>query len=74
MSDHESDAVFADSVPDVYERFLVPLIFERYAADVVDRVRRLSPGVVLEVAAGTGSSRGRCRPDSTRPSRSRGPT
>jgi SAM-dependent methyltransferase len=54
MSDHESDAVFAESVPDVYERYLVPLIFEWYAADLVDRMRRVSPGVVLEVAAGTG--------------------
>jgi ubiquinone/menaquinone biosynthesis C-methylase UbiE len=48
------DKVFAGSIPRIYETYLVPLIFEFYAADLVDRLstRRLSN--VLEIAAGTG--------------------
>lgn len=54
MSEHESDTIFAGSVPKLYEMYLVPLVFKPYASDLV---RRLSPGPfanVLEVAAGTG--------------------
>ena len=54
MAAGESDAVFAGSVPEVYERYLVPLIFERYAEDLVGRTARLAPSSVLEIAAGTG--------------------
>lgn len=54
MTDQNSDAVFAGSVPDAYERFLVPLIFESYADDLATRVAQSSPRSVLEVAAGTG--------------------
>jgi SAM-dependent methyltransferase len=49
-----SDRVFAGSVPQIYERLLVPLIFEPYAVDLADRVAALEPRRVLEVAAGTG--------------------
>ena len=52
MSD--SDRKFAGSVPRIYERYLVPLIFEPYAVDLVDRLKSRSPSRVLEVAAGTG--------------------
>lgn len=48
------DRVFAGSVPKIYERYLVPLIFEHYAADLAARLRARSPESVLEVAAGTG--------------------
>lgn len=51
---HESDMVFAGTVPDLYDRHLVPLIFEPYAADLVDRLNGVGPGSVLEVAAGSG--------------------
>lgn len=54
MTSEQSDAVFAGSVPEVYERLLVPLIFEVYADDLVRRTHQLAPGSVLEVAAGTG--------------------
>ena len=54
MSEFEADAVFAGSVPEVYERFLVPLIFELYANDLAERVACVEPSSVLEVAAGTG--------------------
>jgi SAM-dependent methyltransferase len=49
-----SDALFAGSVPAIYERLLVPLIFESYAADLADRVSAGEPLDVLEIAAGTG--------------------
>jgi SAM-dependent methyltransferase len=52
MSD--SDRVFAGSVPEIYERYLVPLIFEPYAIDLVARLKSRGPSRVLEVAAGTG--------------------
>ena len=52
--DHEADQVFAGSVPEIYDRYLVPLIFETYANDLVARLRGLDVSSVLEVAAGTG--------------------
>jgi len=54
MADQPSDLVFEGSVPELYERYLVPLIFEPYATDLVVRLQRLRAGSVLEVAAGTG--------------------
>ena len=54
MTTDPSDATFAGSVPEVYDRCLVPLIFEPYAKDLVERVACLAPRSVLEVAAGTG--------------------
>jgi ubiquinone/menaquinone biosynthesis C-methylase UbiE len=50
----ETDKVFAGSVPENYDRYMVPLIFEPYAADIARRAASLSPRAVLEVAAGTG--------------------
>lgn len=50
----ESDKVFAGSVPENYDRYMVPLIFEAYAADMAQRATSLSPRAVLEIAAGTG--------------------
>jgi SAM-dependent methyltransferase len=47
--------VFAGSVPELYDRYLVPLIFESYASDLVGRLNEVSPEAVLEVAAGTGA-------------------
>ncbi|MGI8956843.1 MAG: class I SAM-dependent methyltransferase [Chthoniobacterales bacterium] len=54
MSDLHGDTVFSGSVPKLYERYLVPLIFLPYAADLVDRLPSGSLERVLEVAAGTG--------------------
>jgi ubiquinone/menaquinone biosynthesis C-methylase UbiE len=50
----ESDKVFAGSIPENYDRYLVPLIFESFAQDIAQRVAALSPSAVLETAAGTG--------------------
>jgi SAM-dependent methyltransferase len=45
---------FAGSIPQVYEKHLVPLIFEPYAIDLAARVATLSLTNLLELAAGTG--------------------
>jgi ubiquinone/menaquinone biosynthesis C-methylase UbiE len=45
---------FDGSIPEVYDRHLGPLLFEPYAAEIADRVAKLRPGKVLEIAAGTG--------------------
>src|ERR1051326_2876158 len=49
-----TDKVFAGSIPELYERFFVPLIFEFYALDRAERLARTQPQDVLETAAGTG--------------------
>ncbi|MDE3120809.1 MAG: methyltransferase domain-containing protein [Paracoccaceae bacterium] len=49
-----TDAVFRGSIPEFYDSYMVPLIFEPYARDLADRVARLAPKSVLETAAGTG--------------------
>ena len=49
-----TDKLFAGSIPEIYDRFLVPLIFEPYAADLATRIAALGPRDVLETAAGTG--------------------
>ena len=50
----DSDKVFAGSIPALYERYLVPMIFAQYAADLVCRLVELKPRRILEIAAGTG--------------------
>jgi SAM-dependent methyltransferase len=54
MNLHDSDSVFAGSVPELYDDLLVPLIFEPYADDLVSRLSEFAPDSVLEVAAGSG--------------------
>jgi ubiquinone/menaquinone biosynthesis C-methylase UbiE len=49
-----TDKVFAGSIPEIYERFLVPLIFQPYAQDLGERLAEINPQAVLETAAGTG--------------------
>jgi SAM-dependent methyltransferase len=50
----DSDKIFAGSIPKLYDTYLVPLIFEPYAADLADRLSSRSLSRVLEIAAGTG--------------------
>jgi ubiquinone/menaquinone biosynthesis C-methylase UbiE len=52
MSD--GDKVFAGSIPENYDRYLVPLIFQSYAEDMAGRVGAQSPKAVLETASGSG--------------------
>jgi ubiquinone/menaquinone biosynthesis C-methylase UbiE len=50
----ETDKVFAGSIPENYDRHMVPLMFEPFAADLAERAVSLSPSAVLETAAGSG--------------------
>jgi ubiquinone/menaquinone biosynthesis C-methylase UbiE len=50
----ESDKVFAGSIPENYDHYMVPLIFQPYAEDIARRVAARSPKRVLETAAGSG--------------------
>src|SRR3954466_7667565 len=50
----ETDRQFAGSIPETYDRFLGPLLFEPYARDLAARLAALAPARVLETAAGTG--------------------
>jgi ubiquinone/menaquinone biosynthesis C-methylase UbiE len=52
MSD--TDKVFSDLIAEIYDDYLVPLIFEEYAADLAKRVAGDNPQAVLETAAGSG--------------------
>jgi ubiquinone/menaquinone biosynthesis C-methylase UbiE len=54
MDQLRTDTAFAGSIPRLYDTLLVPLIFEPYADDLVDRIAAKRPARVLEVAAGTG--------------------
>jgi SAM-dependent methyltransferase len=49
-----TDTAFAGAMPEMYETLMVPLIFEPYAVDLVDRLASRSPRRILEIAAGTG--------------------
>ena len=54
MSSSDTDKVFTGSIPKLYETYLVPLIFEPYAADLATRLASRPLSRVLEIAAGTG--------------------
>lgn len=51
-----ADARFVDSVPEMYDRHLGPLLFTAFARDLAGRLATVEPGPakVLEIAAGTG--------------------
>ena len=49
-----SDKKFDNSIPQLYEKYLVPLIFEPYARDLIERLRKHKLSRILEIAAGTG--------------------
>ena len=38
-----NEEAFKGSIPEFYDRYLAPLIFEAYAADLTDRIATLSP-------------------------------
>jgi ubiquinone/menaquinone biosynthesis C-methylase UbiE len=50
-----NDVKFAGSIPDLYDRYLLPLLFQPYADDLARRLSDLRSGTVIEVAAGTGA-------------------
>jgi ubiquinone/menaquinone biosynthesis C-methylase UbiE len=49
-----TDKVFTGSIPQIYERLMVPLIFAPYARDLAARIAHVQPRRLLETAAGTG--------------------
>ena len=49
-----TDSAFAGSIPQLYDRFLGPLLFIPYAEEVARRVVEIKPKHVLETASGTG--------------------
>src|SRR5262249_54100330 len=53
-----TDKLFAGSIPEIYDRYLVPLIFEPYALDLAERVAARQPRRVLETPAGPGGLTG----------------
>ena len=50
----QNDVGFAGSIPEIYDTYLVPLIFEAYASNLAERTAALTPNRVLETAAGSG--------------------
>jgi ubiquinone/menaquinone biosynthesis C-methylase UbiE len=50
----DTDKTFAGSIPKIYDAYLVPLIFDPYAADLAQRLAARRVDRVLEIAAGTG--------------------
>jgi SAM-dependent methyltransferase len=54
MTSPDFDKIFAGSIPMLYEKHLVPLIFQPYAEDLAQRLASRMPARVLEIAAGTG--------------------
>jgi len=54
MNAPNTDKLFAGSIPKLYDTYLVPMIFEVYAKDLVQRIQAIKPSRILEIAAGTG--------------------
>jgi SAM-dependent methyltransferase len=50
----EQDRLWANSMPEAYDRWLAPSVFGPFATDLARRAARLRPVRVLEIAAGTG--------------------
>jgi ubiquinone/menaquinone biosynthesis C-methylase UbiE len=48
------DSVFTGSIPAIYDRYMVPLVFAPYAELVAHKAALLKPSQILETAAGTG--------------------
>ena len=49
-----ADITFSGSIPENYDRFLGPMLFEPYAVDLVSRINHSNITSVLELACGTG--------------------
>jgi len=50
----DADQLFTGSIPENYDRYMVPLIFAPYASQLADQAADLKPQSVLEIATGTG--------------------
>lgn len=50
----DADNLFSRYIPNLYETYMVPMLFAPYAEDIANRLASRSPKRILEVAAGTG--------------------
>ncbi|HEV7745995.1 MAG TPA: methyltransferase domain-containing protein [Pyrinomonadaceae bacterium] len=50
----EANAAFIGTIPENYDRYLGPVLFEPYAADLASRLEVAAGAAVLELACGTG--------------------
>ncbi len=50
----DNNAAFVGAIPENYDRYLGPVLFEPYANDLVARLQVADEGSVLELACGTG--------------------
>ena len=48
------NVVFEGSIPENYDRYLGPVLFEPFADDIAARLKEAQPGNVLELACGSG--------------------
>jgi ubiquinone/menaquinone biosynthesis C-methylase UbiE len=48
------NVVFEGSIPENYDRYLGPVLFEPFADDIVARLKKAQPESVLELACGSG--------------------
>jgi ubiquinone/menaquinone biosynthesis C-methylase UbiE len=54
MKTEQIPVSFSGNIPKNYDSFLGPMYFEPYANDLAQRIKKLNPSKILEVAAGTG--------------------
>jgi ubiquinone/menaquinone biosynthesis C-methylase UbiE len=52
--ERDHNVIFAGAIPENYDRYLGPVIFEPYAEDLVSRLKSKKLDRVLEIACGTG--------------------
>src|SRR5438132_14212802 len=45
---------FSGNIPENYDRYLGPFLFEPYAKDIAEKVKNLPVSNILEIACGTG--------------------
>ena len=50
-----NDKTFAGAIPEIYDKYMVPMLFAPYAADLARRVVAAPVRDVLETAAGSGA-------------------
>ncbi|MFF4056601.1 class I SAM-dependent methyltransferase [Streptomyces sp. NPDC001668] len=55
MSAEDANRRWTQSMPEAYERHLVPVFFRPFASDMATRAAALRPRTILELAAGTGA-------------------
>jgi len=54
MTTQQTPIAFSGDIPKFYDSYLGPMFFEPYAIDMADRIGKIAPQNLLELAAGTG--------------------